>query len=136
MLTGDADPDGKTGPESWVNAGPSTAPVALKRNRLRSGCVFGEFVSFRAYRRRLGDALDRNRLEDHFLVGLVLGGGLHFRNLVGYFLPFYHFAKDCVFANQMRSGRNRYEELTPVGIRSAVGHGQLAGLVELVRRAL
>ena len=57
-------------------------------------------------------------------------------DLVGDVLALDHFAENGVPAGEPRRGRNRDEELAAVGVGAAVGHGQLAGLVEAVRRAL
>ncbi len=67
---------------------------------------------------------------------LVLAVAGNERNLGHDILTFDDFAKDGVVAGEPRRGRNGDEELAAVGAGAAVGHGQLAGLVELVRRAL
>src|SRR5580704_13328145 len=67
---------------------------------------------------------------------LVLAVARDLGNLRNDVLAFDDFAEDGVLAGEPIGGRNGDEELAAVGVRSGVGHGQLAGDIELVRRAL
>ena len=84
----------------------------------------------------LGDALDDYGLEDDGFVGLVLAAAGDEGDFGDDVLAFDNFAEDGVVAGKPGSGANGDEELASVGAGTAVGHGELAGLVELVRRAL
>src|SRR5580693_6332722 len=81
------------------------------------------------------DALDHNRLHDDIFVRFVLAIARDADNFIGDILAFDYFAEDCVFAGEPRRGSERDEELRAVGIGAGVGHRELAGLVEFVRRA-
>src|SRR6516162_1035789 len=83
----------------------------------------------------LGDAVDCYGFEDDGFVGLVLCAARDLGDFVGDVLAFDDFTKDGVIASQPGGWRNSDEELAAVGIGAGVGHGELAGLVESVRRA-
>ena len=70
------------------------------------------------------------------VLGLSCAAARNFGDLVGDVLAFDDFAEDGVIAGEPGRWRDGDKELAAVGVRAGVGHGQLAGLVELVRRAL
>ena len=80
-------------------------------------------------------ALDGYGLEDYFLVGFVLVIAGDERDFVDDVLAFNDFAEDGVLAGEPGGGRDGDEELAAVGVGAAVGHGEFAGFVELVRRS-
>src|SRR5271169_5476322 len=84
----------------------------------------------------LRDALDRHRFKHYRLYGLILSAGFGRGDLVDHILPLDHFAEDGVLAGEPRSGRDGDKELAAVCSRTTIGHCQLAGFVETVRRAL
>src|SRR6266568_9443478 len=84
----------------------------------------------------LGDALDGYGFEYHGRLGLVLAAARYLGNFVRDVLAFDNFTEDRVVAGEPRCGRNGDKKLASIGSGATVGHGQLAGLVELVGRAL
>src|SRR5438445_1350943 len=83
----------------------------------------------------LSGPFDSNGVDHHIFHRLVLRTFLHLGNLVSYILSFHYFAKDCVIAGEPRRGRHGDKELAAIGSRAGIGHSELAGFIELVRRA-
>ena len=83
----------------------------------------------------LRDALYDDGFEHHWGLGLVLAAARNQRNLGDDLLTLDDFAEDGVVAREVGRGRDGDEELAAIGSGAAVGHGQLARLVELVRRS-
>src|SRR5579863_152976 len=82
------------------------------------------------------DLLQRHFLQHDVLARTVIPSTRDGRDLVDHVLSFYDFAEDRVLAREPRRCRHRDEELRTIRVRAGIGHGQLARLVELVRRAL
>src|SRR6266851_5352457 len=80
--------------------------------------------------------LDRYILHHHILQRLVLPVARGADNLFRYVVALHDFTENRVLAGEPLCGRYGDEKLRAIGIGAGVGHGQLAGLVEAVRRAL
>ena len=87
-------------------------------------------------RRTMLDALDEQRLDHHRLVRLVLSIARDLGDFFYDILAFHDFTEDGVLAGEPIGGSNGDEELRSIRIRACIGHGQLAGNIELVWRAL
>src|SRR6185312_15712832 len=77
-----------------------------------------------------------HRVQRHLGCRPVLGTTLYLGNLIGDVLAFHHFSKDSVIAGEPGRRRNGDKELAAVGSWAGIRHGELSGLVKLVRRTL
>src|ERR1039458_9666521 len=84
----------------------------------------------------LRDAFDGDGFEDDGGAGAVLGGGGDGGDLLDDFVALDDFAEDGVLAGEPVGVGDSDEELAAVGVGAGVGHGELAGLLEVVGRAL
>src|SRR5262252_2632639 len=74
-------------------------------------------------------------LQHHILVRPVIPPPRHLCDLIHDVLPLNHLAEDRMFASKPICRHDRDEELRSICIGPSVRHGELAGLVELVRRS-
>src|SRR6185437_473176 len=82
------------------------------------------------------NAFDGDGFEDYVFVGTVHAVAGEFADFLHHVVAFGDFAEDGVLAGEPAGVRNGDEELGAVGVGAGVGHGELAGLGEAVRRAL
>src|SRR6185312_1993741 len=81
-------------------------------------------------------SLDGNRVQLHVFHWTVLSVALGLGDAVHNVLTLDDLAEDGVIAGEPVGCRNSNEELAAVSIGAGVGHGEFAGFVEFVRRAL
>ena len=145
------DPDADPCDSFWGASSRHRATISQEANPRQAGVHGGNRTDRGRYsrsgrhQRRLGSRTLANRVYTRSIAtdcnttsftGLsrFVAGGSH--DLLSHLVTFYHFAEDGVLAGEPLRRRDRNEELRTIGIGAGVGHGQLAGLVELVRGAL
>src|SRR5580692_11061207 len=84
----------------------------------------------------LGDAFDGYGFEDDGGLGAVHAVAADFADFFDYVVAFDDFAEDGVLAGEPAGVGDSDEELAAVGVGAGVGHGELAGLLEVVLGAL
>src|SRR5271157_1406874 len=109
-------------------------PLCVPANTEPSTEVEGSM--FVGLSRKSAGAFDNYRFQHDGRFGLVLSSARNERDFVRDLLSLNDFAEDGVVAGEPWRGSHGDKELAAIGSGSGVGHGQLAGLVKLVRRAL
>src|ERR1035438_7868998 len=79
-------------------------------------------------------AFDLHRLHRYFFVGAVLAVARRLCDLFNHVVALDHLAEDGGLAGEPFRVAYRNEELGTIGVGAGLGHGELSGLVEPMRR--